>query len=140
MRSITSALVSKSGGKHPEGFFAPVGSFILMIGNGRRALIPIVLAPVAPLTSWSCGCRERMEVIAGFWLVTTRCATNKGQITRWYVAATDIEDRKQAEERLRHENVALREEIDKASMFEEIVGTSPALQTVLSRISKVAPS
>src|SRR5260370_273648 len=64
----------------------------------------------------------------------------QGQITRWYVAFTDIEDRKQAEDRLRSENVALREEIDKASMFEEIVGTSPALQTVLSRISKVAPS
>jgi len=64
----------------------------------------------------------------------------QGQITRWYVAAADIEDRKQAEDSLRRENVALREEIDKASMFEEIVGTSPALQTVLSRISKVAPS
>ena len=64
----------------------------------------------------------------------------QGQITRWYVALTDIEDRKRAEDRLRSENVALREEIDKASMFEEIVGTSPALQTVLSRISKVAPS
>jgi transcriptional regulator with GAF, ATPase, and Fis domain len=36
--------------------------------------------------------------------------------------------------------VALREEIDKASMFEEIVGTAPALQAVLSRISKVARS
>jgi transcriptional regulator with GAF, ATPase, and Fis domain len=64
----------------------------------------------------------------------------QGQITRWYVALTDIEERKQAEDRLRSENVALREEIDKASMFEEIVGTAPALQTVLSRISKVAPS
>jgi PAS domain S-box-containing protein len=64
----------------------------------------------------------------------------KGQITRWYIACTDIEDRKQAEDKLRHENVALRDEIDKASMFEEIVGTSPALRTVLSRISKVAPS
>src|SRR5712672_4587733 len=64
----------------------------------------------------------------------------QGQITRWYVASTDIEDRKQAEDRLRSENVALREEIDKASMFEEIVGTSPALKAVLSRISKVAPS
>jgi formate hydrogenlyase transcriptional activator len=59
---------------------------------------------------------------------------------RWYVAATDIEDRKRIEERLQHENVALREEIDQTSMFEEIVGTSPVLQTVLSRISKVAPS
>ena len=46
----------------------------------------------------------------------------------------------EAEERLRQENVALREEIDKASMFEEIVGNSPALKSVLSRISKVAPS
>jgi formate hydrogenlyase transcriptional activator len=65
---------------------------------------------------------------------------DNGQITRWYVACTDIEDRKRAEERLQQENVALREEIDKASMFEEIVGTSPALKNVLSRISKVAPS
>jgi PAS domain S-box-containing protein len=64
----------------------------------------------------------------------------QGQITRWYVTGTDIEERKQAEDRLRQENVALREEIDKASMFEEIVGTSPALKSVLSRISKVAPS
>ena len=64
----------------------------------------------------------------------------KGEVRRWYVACVDIEDRKRDEERLRHENVALREEIDKTSMFEEIVGASPPLQTVLSRISKVAPS
>ena len=64
----------------------------------------------------------------------------KGQITRWYVANTDIDDRKKAEERLQEENAALREEIDKASMFEEIVGTSSALKAVLSHISKVAPS
>jgi PAS domain S-box-containing protein len=62
----------------------------------------------------------------------------QGGVTRWYAAATDIEDRKQAEQRLQNENVALREEIDKASMFEEIVGVSPALQAVLSRVSKVA--
>jgi PAS domain S-box-containing protein len=65
---------------------------------------------------------------------------DKGQVKRWYVASTDIDERKRAEERLQRENVALREEIDKASMFEEIVGTSPALKAVLSRISKVAPS
>ena len=64
----------------------------------------------------------------------------EGQITRWYLTGTDIEDRKQAEDRLRQENVALREEIAKASMFEEIVGTSPALKSVLSRVSKVAPT
>jgi transcriptional regulator with GAF, ATPase, and Fis domain len=53
---------------------------------------------------------------------------------------TDMENCKQVERRLRDENVGLREEIDKALMFEDIVGTSPALQTVLSRIAKVAPS
>jgi PAS domain S-box-containing protein len=64
----------------------------------------------------------------------------QGRLMRWYVAGIDIEDRKQAEQRLQYENVALREEIDKASMFEEIVGTSPRLQKVLSRISRVAPT
>jgi PAS domain S-box-containing protein len=63
-----------------------------------------------------------------------------GGIRSWYVACTDIEDRKRAEERLRQENLALRQEVDQASMFEEIVGSSAALQIVLSRISKVAPS
>src|ERR1700677_2886148 len=47
-------------------------------------------------------------------------------------------DPRQSVEKPKHGYVALREEIDKASMFEEIVGTSPALQTVLSRVSKVA--
>jgi len=61
-------------------------------------------------------------------------------IIRWYATGTDIEDRKQAEERMRNENVALREQIDHAFMFEEIVGSSPALQTVLSSIVKVAPT
>jgi PAS domain S-box-containing protein len=63
-----------------------------------------------------------------------------GCLTRWYVAGTDIEDRKAAEQRLLDENVSLREELDKASMFEEIVGISMALKKVLSRISKVAPT
>ncbi len=62
----------------------------------------------------------------------------QGRVMRWYVAGTDIENRKEAERRLHNENVALREEIDRASMFEEIVGISPPLQKVLSRISKVA--
>jgi formate hydrogenlyase transcriptional activator len=64
----------------------------------------------------------------------------RGDLVRWYVAATDIEDRKQAEERLQTENVVLREEIDKTSMFEEIVGNSLPLRTLLSRVSKVAPT
>jgi len=65
---------------------------------------------------------------------------DKGQVKRWYLASTDIDERKKAEERLQQENLALREEIDKASMFEEIVGTSMPLKAVLSRIAKVAPT
>src|SRR5579863_7674854 len=75
--------------------------------------------------------------------ILSRCSPvrdENGQLTRLYLASVDIHDRKIAEERLKQENAALREEIDKTSMFEEIVGTSPALKTVLSRISKVAPS
>ncbi|HWO35073.1 MAG TPA: sigma 54-interacting transcriptional regulator, partial [Candidatus Acidoferrum sp.] len=64
----------------------------------------------------------------------------QGRLTRWYAAATDIEDRKRAEERIRNENLALREQIDQAFMFEEIVGSSPALQAVLSSVLKVAPT
>ena len=64
----------------------------------------------------------------------------QGCITRWYGAGTDIDDRKLAEQRLQDENVSLREEIDRASMFDEIVGTSKPLKKVVSRISKVAPT
>jgi formate hydrogenlyase transcriptional activator len=65
---------------------------------------------------------------------------SEGRIVRWYNLLTDIDERKKAEENLQKENLALREEVDHASMFEEIVGTSPALRTVLSSISIVAPS
>jgi PAS domain S-box-containing protein len=75
-----------------------------------------------------------------FLLRWTPIRDDQGRLTRWYLAGTDIEERKQTEQRLRNENVALREEIDKASMFEQIVGTSAPLQMVLARISKVAPA
>jgi PAS domain S-box-containing protein len=65
---------------------------------------------------------------------------DQGNIIRWYATGTDIEDRKRAEESVRNENLALREQIDQAFMFEEIVGSSTALQTVLSNILKVAPT
>lgn len=55
----------------------------------------------------------------------------QGRTLRWYATGTDIDDRKRAEERVQGENLALREEIDKISMFEEIVGASPVLRAVL---------
>jgi PAS domain S-box-containing protein len=78
----------------------------------------------------------------------------EGRITGWYILLTDIDDRKRAEgeleeafeeikrlkDRLHDENVVLRDQIDRVFMFEEIVGSSPALRTVLSSIVKVAPT
>jgi PAS domain S-box-containing protein len=59
----------------------------------------------------------------------------------------DVTDSKKAfqeikalKDELYKENIVLREEVDKTSMFEEVVGTSPVLQAVLARAAKVAPT
>src|ERR1700731_4762482 len=65
---------------------------------------------------------------------------DQGQVTRWYATGTDIDDRVRAEERTRNENLALREQIDRDSMFEDIVGSSEALRKVLRQIAKLASS
>ncbi len=64
----------------------------------------------------------------------------RGRVTRWYATGTDIDDRVRSEERTRNENLALREQIDRDSMFEDIVGSSEALRRVLREIAKVARS
>jgi formate hydrogenlyase transcriptional activator len=65
---------------------------------------------------------------------------DQGLVTRWYATGTDIDDRVRAEERTRNENLALREQIDRDSMFEDIVGSSEALRKVLRQIAKLASS
>jgi PAS domain S-box-containing protein len=59
----------------------------------------------------------------------------------------DLSEQKRAEaeikalkDQLYKENLALRDEVVRASMFEEIIGASPALQTVLARVAKVGPT
>ena len=59
----------------------------------------------------------------------------------------ELSEQKQAEAEIRslkdqlyRENLALRDEVDRVSMFEEIIGSSATLKTVLSRIAKVAPT
>ncbi len=63
-----------------------------------------------------------------------------GKVIRWYATGTDIDDRKRNEDRTRNENLALREQIDRDSMFEDIVGSSEALRKVLRQVGKVAHS
>ena len=97
------------------------------------------------------------------WFLTRSRALRdeRGKIVRWYGTVFDIDDRKRAEEALRtreallvrttaelqrlkdqlqKENLALKDEINEASMFEEIVGSSDALRRVLALVSKVAPT
>jgi formate hydrogenlyase transcriptional activator len=64
----------------------------------------------------------------------------RGAVIRWYATGTDIDDRKRAEERILSENIVLREDADRASMFEEIVGSSAPLRRVLSQVARVAPT
>jgi transcriptional regulator with GAF, ATPase, and Fis domain len=65
-------------------------------------------------------------------------------VTEQWKARTELEkafeEIKRLKDRLHDENIALREQIDQTFMFEEIVGSSPALQTVLSSIVRVAPT
>jgi PAS domain S-box-containing protein len=77
-----------------------------------------------------------------------------GELLHVLGTVVDITERRRAEEALKsafdeikrlkdelyRENLALRDEIDRSSMFEEIVGTSDPLRAVLSRIAKVAPT
>jgi formate hydrogenlyase transcriptional activator len=64
----------------------------------------------------------------------------QGHLVRWYATGADIDDRKRTEDRVRNENVALREDIVRSSMFEEIVGSSAPLRRVLAQVEKVAPT
>jgi PAS domain S-box-containing protein len=86
--------------------------------------------------------------------VAGRASRVESEVLEVVGAVTDITERKRGESDLRNaldeikklrdqlykENIALREEVDKASMFEEIVGESPPLQAVLARVGKVAPT
>jgi PAS domain S-box-containing protein len=51
-----------------------------------------------------------------------------------------LEEIQRLKERLQDENLALRDEVAKASMFEEIIGSSAALQATLTNIMMVAPT
>lgn len=86
--------------------------------------------------------------------VMGRPAINEAGRTELLGAVSDITERRRGETELQQaleeirklrdilfkENLALREEIAKASMFEEIVGESPVLRAVLARVAKVAPT
>src|SRR5258708_4555036 len=75
-----------------------------------------------------------------FYLRALPAHDTEGRVVRWYHLLTDIDDRKRAEERVHAQNLALSEQVAQAAMFEEIVGASAPLRSLLSLVSKVAPT
>ena len=63
-----------------------------------------------------------------------------GKIVRWIGSAVDISELRSLKEELHKENIALRDAVSEASMFEEIIGSSEPLRRVLMLVAKVARS
>jgi PAS domain S-box-containing protein len=72
------------------------------------------------------------------------CVGSAMDVTEQHGARKAMEDAydeiKKLKDELYRENVALKEEIDQASMFEEIVGSSKSLKKVLEDVVRVAPT
>jgi PAS domain S-box-containing protein len=99
----------------------------LIFPDGRIKHVHVIGHPVVN------ACGEVTEIIG-----TTMDVTEQHESrTALETAFAEI---KTLRDQLFKENIALREEIDQVSMFEEIVGQSPALQAVLTRVAKVAPA
>ena len=99
----------------------------LVFPNGRIKYVHVIGHPVVNASG------EVTEIIG-----TTMDVTEQHESrTALETAFAEI---KTLKDQLYQENIALREEIDKVSMFEEIVGKSRALQAVLTRVAKVAPA
>jgi PAS domain S-box-containing protein len=98
----------------------------LLLPSGKVKIVHVVAHPQTD----ECG---ELELI-GAVLDVTQARQATADLEKAFREIQELKDR------LYRENIALREEIVKSSMFEEIVGASPQLQQVLSQISKVAPA
>jgi formate hydrogenlyase transcriptional activator len=77
-----------------------------------------------------------------------------GNVIKWYGSGIDVEEQHEARtalqkafneikalrDQLYKENLVLKEQIGQASMFEEMIGSSAALRSVLVHVEKVAPT
>jgi PAS domain S-box-containing protein len=140
----------------------PVGELkVGLIARERKALLTNDVQNDPQISDHDWAKAEKMQSFAGYPLVVEdRVVGVVGMFSRQAVTETTLEtlafiadgmaqgiDRKRAEDALKilkdqlyRENIALRDEVDQASMFDEIVGTSNPLKAVLSRIAKVAPT
>jgi len=143
--------------KHWKDFCEYEGALNGSITNQRLAVL--CTYPLA-----ACGAREILDVVRthefavtkrrGSWDVIETAGYKKAKteikrlneeleqrvIERTEALQKAIEEIRELKDQLYKENLALRDEIDRASMFEEIVGASPALQAVLAWVAKVGPT
>jgi PAS domain S-box-containing protein len=103
------------------------GDYRVVLGDGTIKHLHSIAHPVMNESG------EVIEVIG-----TTMDVTEQHEASAALEAA--FEQIKALKDQLYNENIALREEIDRSSMFEEIVGESPALQAVLAHVVRVAPT
>src|SRR5215469_7584997 len=140
----------------------PVGQLkIGLIARERKALLTNDVQDDPRISDHNWAKAEKMQSFAGYPLVVEdRVVGVMGMFSRQALSESTLEtlafiadgiaqgiDRKRAEDALKllkdqlyRENIALRDEVVRASMFDEIVGTSNLLKVVLSRIAKVAPT
>jgi PAS domain S-box-containing protein len=140
----------------------PVGQLkIGLIARERKALLTNDVQNDRGISDHNWARAEKMQSFAGYPLVVEdRVVGVLGMFSRQALSGSTLEtlaliadgiaqgiDRKRAEDALKvlkdqlyRENIALRDEVDRASMFEEIVGTSNRLKVVLSGVAKVAPT
>src|SRR5215467_13327950 len=149
---------------HLDGRFSriPLGELkIGLIARERKAHLTNDVQNDPRISDHNWARAEKMQSFAGYPLVVEdRVVGVMGIFSRQALTESTLEtlafvadgiaqgiDRKRAEDvfkllkdQLYKENIALRDEVDRASMFDEIVGTSNSLKVVLSRITKVAPT
>jgi len=140
----------------------PVGQLkIGLIARERKALLTNEVQNDPRISDHNWARAEKIQSFAGYPLVVEdRVVGVMGMFSRQALTESTLEtlafvadgiaqgiDRKRAEDALKllkdqlhRENIALRDEVDRASMFDEIVGTSNPLKVVLSRIAKVSPT
>ena len=147
-----------------DGRFSRISVGELKVGLIARERKPLLTNDVQndpQISDHSWAAAEKMQSFAGYPLVVEdRLVGVVGMFSRQTLTESTVDtlafiadaiaqgiDRKRAEDTLKllkdqlyRENIALRDEVDRASMFDEIVGTSTPLKAVLSRIAKVAPT
>jgi len=140
----------------------PVGQLkIGLIARERKAHLTNDVQNDPRISDHTWARAEKMQSFAGYPLVVEDMVVGvMGMFSRQALTESTLEtlasiadgiaqgiDRKRAEDALKllkdqlyRENIALRDEVDQTSMFDEIVGTSNPLKVVLARIARVAPT